>query len=153
MKTVGSVLQRNVFAKSAVIGTLLVLALSSMMFISASAATYKVSLALSPTSSSYAPGKQPSETLKATNHGSATFDAKTCMLKFTGPVKGTSNCQVHFSPFSVAPGKTFTHFYQSFFTIPQQTPKGTYHFTVTIGGTVNGAPFTSEPGFFDITVT
>ncbi len=97
------------------------------------------------------------ETLTVVNHGAATFVDKTCTLKFTGPFTGTKTVAcggvTKFVTFSVASGATYKHFYKSFITIPTNAPKGTYHFTTILGGTVNGAPFTSMTGTFSITVT
>jgi hypothetical protein len=135
--------------------TVFLIVATSFVVIAASAATYNVTLKLNPTSSSYSPGQTPSETLTVANNGKATFIGKTCNLAYTGPFPGTKHavCPTNFQSFSVAPGKSYTHHYASFpFRIPANAPKGTYHFTVTVGGTVNGVPFNSMPGHFDITV-
>jgi hypothetical protein len=156
MKNIGMSFQKNVLTKSAVIGLLSVLAFSSFILISASAATYPVTTKLNPTSSSYARGQTPSETLILKNNGAKTFDAKTCNLKYTGPFTGTKSavCPTNFTPFAVLAGQTIKHHYASFpFRIPLKAPLGTYNFMVIIGGTVGGSPFDAMIGTFSITVT
>jgi hypothetical protein len=155
MQNIGYNPEKNGLRISVIAAMLLMIASASFALVSASASV-NVTLAVSPTSSSFPPGGSPSETLTVTNNLHSPFIGKTCNLEFTGPFKGKmhATCPTDFQQFTVKPGTSFTHFYKSFpFRIPAKTPKGAYHFTLTVGGTVNGAPVTTMPTTFEITVT